>query len=207
MRYQINNTLLTPFEQKHMTEKYRNWMHDPEVTQFNSWGLFAYTKQQQQQFLKEIEEGTDTKIVWAIEAKTPYIKKIAGPSTTPMCVTEWNPVTHIGNCSLQRIDYINRSAEFAIVIGEKRFWGQGIGTDVLNKILYHAFMKLGLNRVWTGTAVTNRGMCNAAERNNMQHEGVFEEGVFLNGKFVDVNMYGILQRNWASLNLSELEGK
>lgn len=179
MIYQEEYIRIIPFErEKHMTEKYRAWMIDPEVTKFNSWGLFPYTKKQQEQFVKDIEEGSQEQIVWAIEM---------------LNNNEW---VHVGNCSLQEINNRYRSAEFAIVIGEKEARGKGVGTKVLKMVLDHAFRKLGLNRVWTGTAAPNFNMQRVAEKVGMKCEGVFREGTFLDGKFEDIFCYGILASEW-----------
>lgn len=174
------NFFLVPFTAEHMSPRYVEWFHDLEVTKYNSHGLFPYTRQQQQDFKRDIEKATD-KIMWAIEIEIP-----TSYGTSPY----YNK--HIGNCVLQKIDYINRSAEFAIVIGDKSYWGYGLCTKVLDLLLQHAFMKLGLNRVWSGTADTNIAMKKAMLTNNMSQEGCFKEGVFLNGKFTDVCSYGIL---------------
>ena len=42
---------------------------------------------------------------------------------------------HIGNCGLYSIDNLKKTAEFRILIGEKLFWGKGVGTYVLGQIL------------------------------------------------------------------------
>jgi adenylosuccinate lyase len=53
---------------------------------------------------------------------------------------------HIGMCGLQRIDLINRSTEFAIIIGETSKWNLGYGTEAVKKLFEHGFNRLGLNR-------------------------------------------------------------
>jgi len=54
---------------------------------------------------------------------------------------------HIGNCGFNEIDYINRSAEFGILIGEKDTWGQGYGPEAARLILKYGFEELGLHRI------------------------------------------------------------
>jgi ribosomal-protein-alanine N-acetyltransferase len=158
---------------------YLQWFHDKDVTKHNSHGLFPYTENKKKQFLEEINEGI--RIVFAIYSLS-------------------HPPRLIGNCSLQSINWINKSAEFAIVIGEKDFWGKGIGENALRVCLKHAFEKLGLNRVWTGTAITNIGMLHVAEKCGMRNEGVFKEAVFLNGMFEHVVEYGITRSRYDDVN-------
>ncbi len=168
---------LRPFNQGDMGERYFHWFHDPLVTQHNSHGLFPYGRERMQEFIRELENPT-SRIVWAIEA---YI-------------AEDDQLMLIGNCALQGINLFNRSAEFAIVIGEPAFWGKGVATFALESLINHAFRKMGLHRVWTGTAAVNIGMQRVCEKAGMTKEGVFRDGMFLNGKFEDIIAYGILNK-------------
>jgi RimJ/RimL family protein N-acetyltransferase len=103
---------------------------------------------------------------------------------------------HIGNITLQRINWIYRSAEMAIVIGEKGFWRLGFATEALTKLYDHGFDRMNLHRIWSGTAATNKGMIRTFEKLGMAHEGTFMDAMFLQGKYVDVVEYGIIKDNW-----------
>lgn len=191
MIYQNEHLRIVPFERaKHMTEEYRSWFNDPEVTKYNSHGLFPYTPGAMEAFVKTIEQGSDSKIVWAIETISNKGRIL---NYTPHG-TEDFLATHIGNCSLDRINWINRSAELTIVLGRER--GKGHGEQACRWMLEHAFDKLNLNRVWTGTAFTNEGMNVICGRIGMQHEGTLNEGIFLNGRFEDIMMYGITRKQY-----------
>lgn len=183
--YENDDIFLSPFgELELQNPNYRAWMHSLIVTRFNSHGLFPYTEEQAEQFHASIKNRE--RIVFAI-----YSKK--GHKDAP---GETYPPHLVGNCSLQSINMINRSCEFAIVIGDVRYWGMGIGPVVLEFCLQHAFLRLGMNRVWTGTAQSNTGMQRVAEKCGMIWEGNFRQAVFLNGAFEDVVEYGILKSDW-----------
>lgn len=199
MIYQLGDIRIRPFTPEDMTEEYFIWFHDQETTRYNSHGLFPYGKKLQEDFKRELEDPIN-RIVWAIEVQTiqpEQTRKII--TTVGERTTSYQEQSHtywklVGNCSLQSINWHNRSAEFAIVIGEKGARGKGVGTKVLSMVLDHAFYKLGLNRVWTGTAATNLGMQAVAIKTGMKLEGEFREGMFLNGKFENIRCYGILSR-------------
>ena len=168
---------------KHETQ-YRHWMECDNVTRHNSHGLFPYTRQKMDAFWSEIESGQ--RIVWAIERIV-------------WCVDDGMAIDKnilLGNCALQSISWINRSAEFAIVIGETCAYNKGIGTQCLRWLLNHAFSRLGLNRVWSGTSAENLGMRKVFDKVGMTQEGVFREGLWNRGRFVDVLCYGILAKEW-----------
>lgn len=191
MIYQNDKMRIVPFERsKHMTEEYRSWFNDPEATKYNSHGLFPYTPGAMLHFVKTVEDGSDSKIVWAIEIISPEIR-MPVPGKESWTTSGWK---HIGNCSLDRINWINRSAEFTIVLGRER--GKGYGKQACMWMLDHAFLKLNMNRVWTGTAEINVGMRRVCESVGMELEGTFHDGMFLNGKFVNIVMYGITRHTW-----------
>lgn len=175
--YETERLFVSPFDESLMTETYFRWFNDMDVIRYNSHGLFPITKTAQQEFLEDIEERR--RIVWAVFAKVTQDVNI-----------------HIGNISLQSFNYVSRSAEFAVVIGEKEFWGKGYAVEALRLLISHGFNKLNLERIWTGTASNNIGMQKVAKKLGMKKEGTFKKAMFLNGEYVDVFNYGILKDDW-----------
>jgi len=181
--YETEGIILTPFTEKHITEEYMSWFHNQEVTKYNSHGLFPYTRKAFDEFVETVRNGSSNMILLAMIVAEPHD---SFPNTQ-------KKYTHIGNISLQRIDWTNRSAEFAIVIGNTDYWNKGYGTEAGQLLLTHGFEKLNLHRIWTGTAATNIGMKTLAIKLGMVWEGTFNDGVFLEGQYVDVNSYAILE--------------
>lgn len=56
----------------------------------------------------------------------------------------WRP---IGNTEWRKVDYRNRTAEFAILIGDAADRGKGYGTEATRLMLDYAFTALGLHNV------------------------------------------------------------
>lgn len=200
MIYANDKLRIVPFERaKHLSEEYRSWFHDKDVTRYNSHGLFAYTPAQMKAFVADIEQGSTSRIVWAIEvALTDDERKIGKGNFMPLPSEAYDRIRygwrHIGNVSLQSINWINRSCELAIVLGRER--GKGYGHQACEWAVRHAFMKLGISRVWTGTAATNTGMRRVCEKLDMKEEGVFREAMFLGGRSEDVIVFGIIARDY-----------
>jgi len=171
MIYKINEDYyVRQLKESDVDGAYPAWFDDQEVCQYNSHGKFFKTRSH---FLKYIDElNNENCIVWAI------CHVIDG---------------HIGNVSLQEISLINRTAEFAILLGDKKHWGKGVGLQVGRKILAHGFNKLNLERIYCGTATTNEGMKKLAISLGMVHEGTRRLHLFLESNRVDMMEYGILK--------------
>jgi len=155
---------------------YPMWFQDQEVCKFNSHGKFFKTESHLREYI--IQQNFDREIVWAI------CHSVDG---------------HIGNISLQEISFVNRSAEFAIIIGDKRHWGKGVGLKAGKKLLEHGFKKLNLKRVGCGLASTNTGMKNLAIRLGMSSEGQRRQALYLDGERVDILEFGILDEDFFKL--------
>ena len=56
---------------------------------------------------------------------------------------------HVGNISLNSVQWVHRHAELSIMVGDKSQWGNGIGTEAIGILTGHGFKSMGLNRIWT----------------------------------------------------------
>jgi RimJ/RimL family protein N-acetyltransferase len=172
MIYQLERGyFVRPVQERDLKGPYLSWFEDQEVCKYNSHGKFFKTKT----YYKACYEwlNGEDRITWAICHKTDG---------------------HIGNIGLQGISFINRNAEFAIILGDKRHWGKGVALDASRKLIEHGFHKLNLERVYCGTAENNAAMRKLATALGMVEEGRRRSHLFLDGKWVDVIEYGLLRR-------------
>lgn len=166
---------LRSLEVEDVQGEYVSWLNDEEVCRYNSHHVFPYTRELAVDYIQKVN-GSDKNLVLSI-----ILKKGS---------------EHIGNISLQNISWLNRSAELAILIGNKTAWGKGLGMEACNLLVEHGFTQLGLNRIYLGTNVKNVGMRKIAEKLGMKKEGLRRNAVFCMGKFVDVVEYGLLRKEW-----------
>lgn len=161
------------------SESYTHWLNDEEVCRHNGHHYFPNTR-----------------------AKTEsYIAAVSGDSSSlVLAVIEKGEDRHIGNISLQSIDWLARSAEFAILFGEKQYWGRGLAKEAGDLILAHGFNQLNLHRVYCGTSEDNTGMQKLALAMGMQLEGRRREAMYKNGGYRDILEYGILRAEYAARN-------
>jgi RimJ/RimL family protein N-acetyltransferase len=102
----------------------------------------------------------------------------------------------IGFVVLFNLKWRNQTAEMAIGIGPKQFWGKGYGRDALNLILNYAFSELCLHRVSLTVLEYNACAIKAYERVGFQREGTHRQAIQRNGQRYDLLLYGILREEW-----------
>ena len=71
---------------------------------------------------------------------------------------------HIGNIKLEPIDFNNRKATFSMMIGDKDYWGKGIGTVATKMMLEYGLKKLNLKTVDLRVSSLNKGAIRAYEK-------------------------------------------
>ena len=58
---------------------------------------------------------------------------------------------HIGNVMYYNIDERRGEAELGITIGDKRYWNQGYGTDIVRTFLLYLFTEQNMSRIYLNT--------------------------------------------------------
>jgi [ribosomal protein S5]-alanine N-acetyltransferase len=162
--------------EKDLTSSYLQWLNDEEVCRNNSHAVFPNTEQRM---------------------KT-YYNSIQNQLNVVLAIIHSDTDRHIGNVSLLNINWISRNAEFAILMGEKDFWGKGYGKEAARLIVQYGFERLNLHRIYCGTLNGNSGMIKLAASMGMKEEGRRREAIFKNGKYVDILEYGILYHEFFS---------
>jgi ribosomal-protein-alanine N-acetyltransferase len=174
MIYQLSDEYyVRALRESDLDGSYPTWFEDQEVTQYSSHGKFFKNKDYFRSYIDGL--NSETQVVWAICHRTDG---------------------HIGNICLQGISWINRHADFGMVIGDKRHWRKGVGYLAMRKLFYHGFRKLNLKRIWCAASEPNMAMRNLALKVGMLEEGRRRANLFLHGEWVDMIEYGILRHEF-----------
>ena len=99
----------------------------------------------------------------------------------------------LGVVSITNIDFVNRCAEFHIMIGDKENRGKGLGYFATLEMLNHAFCNLNLNRVELGVLETNLIAQKLYEKVGFKKEGIKRNAIYKNGGFLNLIMMAILK--------------
>lgn len=111
-------------------EKSWNWLNDIEIKKLTNTPDF--TKEQQVKWFENLVQN-DTYKIWGVS---------------------YNGIP-IGVFGIKNIDCDKKNGEYWGYIGEKKYWGKGIGTIVLTEILKKASEELGLNSIYLKVLIHN----------------------------------------------------
>jgi len=128
-----NSIYLRVLGEKDATQKYCDWLNDPEVNKY-----------------LETKEATT-------EGLREYInEKNISSNCLFFGIFYRENDEHIGNLKLEPIDFDYKRATFGILMGDKRYWGMGIGTEATKLIVDWAFDILDLKEINLGVIAENK---------------------------------------------------
>jgi len=104
--------------------------------------------------------------------------------------------TLIGTISYHTIDWVSRSTELGIFIGEKTSWNQGYGREAIELLLEYSFNTLNLNRIFLRVDETNPGGIRCYEHAGFIHEGRLRQAKFEDGQYIDLLIMSVLRSEW-----------
>ena len=169
-----NRLDLIPFKEEFITEKYLYWLSDVEVTKYLDVSNYDQTK------------DTITKYIDRFNNSENYIFAIV--------IKEIN--NHIGNITLQNINWVHKFATEGIMIGDKKYWKDGYGTEARSLLLEFAFNDLNLNRIVSSAFVDNVAGLKSNSKLGYKQEGLLRNHMILDGQYSDVIQQGILKEDF-----------
>jgi [ribosomal protein S5]-alanine N-acetyltransferase len=152
--YKVDDQLkISDFKSKHLSAKYVSWLNDEEVVKYSEQRHKIHTIKSCKEYYL-FQKKTDN-LFLAIET---------GPNFN----------IHIGNIGVN-IDLSNNIADVSIIIGDKDYWGKGIGLKVWNSIIRKLIDDMNIRLVTAGTMENNIPMINLMRKSNMKIEAILRK--------------------------------
>ena len=161
--------------EKELEGNWHDWLNDLDVTKYQNKGIFYNTREKQREYCNKMANSENDVLFAIIDKETD---------------------THIGCVGLHNIDWVHRSANLGIIIGEKRFWDRGYGKKAWNMITYHGLFVLNLHRIYADVMVENVASIICAEYSGFRREGVVLDKYFKNGEYHDAVMLSVLKKEF-----------
>ena len=153
---------------------YDNWASDPEVTKYLTWP--AHSGPEVSRMVLDswvVGYERDDFYQWAIEFEGEPIGSISGVSKTAPA-----ELVHIGYC-----------------IGRK-WWHQGIMSEVLSAVIRFFFEEVGVNRIETRHDPNNPHSGGVMRKCGMRFEGTLRQSDWNNQGICDASWYAILRSEY-----------
>jgi len=109
----------------------------------------------------------------------------------------------IGYAGLVGISPTNHAAEYFIFIGEKAWWGQGVGTEVTKQVIHIGFTNCQLNRLIITVSELNIGGVKAYAKAGFVLEGRLRQAGCRQGVFHDKLVMSVLKAEWQKSGAEE----
>lgn len=170
-----NRIYLRRLAKEDMDGNYFQWLNDQTITRWMRQGIFPNSYEAMVAFY-DCQAMSKTDIVFAIVVK--------------------EQDRHIGNLGLHSINYVFRSAEIGIIIGESDCWGKGYAAEAIALLADHCFTRINLNRIAAGAVDENVGSIRAFEKAGFRREGVSRQAYFCEGKYHDCINLSLLHSEW-----------
>lgn len=174
MAIYYNKVYLTDVSHKNI-EQLRLWRNTPEIKHITR-EYREINEEMQQQWFDTHAYSDNTQIHFEIHS------------------TETNGL--LGHCSLTNINWVYRSAEFGIYLGEQQQQHKGYGGDALKALIRHGFEDLNMHKMWGETFSFNQKALSAFYKIGFTEECVLRRAKFINGQYHDIIVISILEDEW-----------
>ena len=165
----MKNIQLRILKEHDVTLRYVSWYNDTEVVRYSENQYRSFTLDGQKQYVRDSLQNANVDLFGIFDEKL-----------------------HIGNISIKGLTENHRRAEITYVIGDRNYWGKGIATFIISKVVQQAKQKYKLKKLCAGCAHENTGSRRALERNKFVVEGIKKRHLMLNGIWHDQIDYGLL---------------
>lgn len=142
-----------------------HWLNDSELTKFLLVGRYPQYAESEKEWFNNTINQIQTKISLAIHRKDNH--------------------AFIGIMSLEKINYIHRTATTGSFIGNENDRGKGYGHDAKMVLLNYAFNRLNLRKINASAIAFNERSIKFNQGCGYKIEGVLKQQAFVDGQYYD----------------------
>ena len=150
------------------------WLNDSDVTTFQNKGIVPNSIEKQTKYYESLINNSNEVVLAIVDEETQ---------------------NHIGCVGLHRIDWVHRSAELGIVIGDRAVWGKKFGKQAWQLISDYGFNVLNLHRIFAVIVEGNIASQKSAEAAGFELDGKMRDYLFKNGKYLHAFYYSKINHN------------
>ena len=161
------------FSKDNITDLYINWLNDRNVMQFSNQRFFQHTHTSCLEYLKSFANTDNLFLAIYLKEKNIYI------GTMTIYVSNAHHVADIG-----------------IMIGDKKSWGIGVGSDAWGTVLNWLINNLNFRKVTGGALAGNKSMIKIMSNLNMIPDGIRKNHEIVDKKPQDLMYFAKFNNNY-----------
>ncbi len=155
---------------------YNNWAKEPEVVKYLTWQKHRSEEDSKEVLMLWDQEYEDISTYnWAI-----IFKELGEP---------------VGSITVVDHDDILKMVEIDYCIGSK-YWNRGIACEAFKALIQFFIEDVGMNRIIARCDVKNPSSAKVMKKAGMIYEGTLRESSYNNQGLCDLEVYGILAREY-----------
>ena len=124
--------------------------------------------------------------------QTDWFNSLQNDSSRKMFMISYDKIK-IGICGLINIDYKNKNANIAIIIGKTQLHAKGLGTMALSNLLNYGFKKLGLHRIGAEVIEYNKTSIHLFEKSKFKIDVIHRNVIWRNNRWWNMYSMSILK--------------
>jgi Acetyltransferases, including N-acetylases of ribosomal proteins len=154
---------LLPFAERFLTQRYVDWLNDPDLMRFSEQRHRRHTMASNAEYVRSFDQPN--RYLWAIIDRDDEL--------------------HVGNVNAY-VDANNGVADIGLLIGERGRQGRGLGAEAWMGAIHALFLGAGVRKITGGCAALNLAMIRIMQSAGMVEDGTRRAHVVIDGIAVDV---------------------
>jgi RimJ/RimL family protein N-acetyltransferase len=164
---------LRPINLDDVNSKYLSWLHDDQVMQ--GIATSGYTLENLAVYVSE---------------------RISKPDVAFFAICDLGSNEHIGNIKIDFHDPKANVSELGLLIGNKNYWGRGVGSEACRLALTYGFNTMALRKIYLAVYENNQTAKRLYEKLGFKLEGTLRKHVIANGELYDKYLMGIFKNEF-----------
>jgi [ribosomal protein S5]-alanine N-acetyltransferase len=170
---QGENVYLRPLTLQDVNQTYLSWLQDDEVM-----------------------EGLATRN-YSLEKLHEYvIMRINNKHVAFYAICDATNNKHIGNVKIDFHDERSNVSELGLMIGDKNYWGRGIGYEACHLIMDYGFNKMELRKIYLAVYESNPAAKKLYKKLGFKLEGTLRKHIAVKGAYYDKYLMGIFREEF-----------
>ena len=157
---------IRPFKLEDINDAYISWLNDKIATQYSNQRFIFHTK----------------------ESCVKYQESFENTHNSFLLITSKSNNEAIGTMTIYRRPE-HGTADIGILIGNRNYWGKGLGLEAWNAVLTELLAVEKIRKVTAGTARVNKAMISIMEKSGMMQEAIRYRQEIIGESEIDILYY------------------